>query len=311
MYLHHKFSLSIRNIKRNQFKIMVRLGTALALLLSSTRWQSVSSFHNFQPSSLNHVIMSRRRAEHDLQRQVASSSSSSEFNQNGDSIGDALNSVTSAARDSIANAVRDEPDTDEARIALKKRQVQGRTKTYIVTLPLLSSNVIEEQSQMLSMGMSLCQVNKGREFEGLELDLDSLEFLKTDAIAESENAERLDEVSLSRRINFEFHGLVVSSVTKDGAAWTAGIRPGDIVKTTSATVGSQRWPKSSLEGVRSVIQSRKAVAKSIQFELQRLGEAVDNQFELTLTRPIGMEMKGEFLWQLFCSSPRLWRTNIR
>lgn len=276
---------------------MVRLGVALAVLLASANLQNknaADAFHNFQPNSLSHVrekvVSQQRRAEPNVQRRVASSSSNPEFNnnnQNGEIIGEAFN----AARDSIANAVRDEPDTDEEMIALRQQRVQERTKTYTVTLPLVKSSFIEEKSQVLSMGMSACQVNKGREFEGLELDLDSLEFLKTDAIQEEEGVERLDEVSLSRRITGEFQGLVVSSVTKDGAAWAAGVRPGDIIKSTSATMGSQRWPKSSLEGVRSVLQSRKAVSTSIQFELQRPGEAVDNQFELTLTRPIGLELK--------------------
>lgn len=283
---------------------MVRLGVALSVLLLSSsgknRLQNADAFHNFQPNALSpHVRekgVSRRTAEPNVQRKVASSASNPEFNNNnknnnpnGELIGEAFN----AARDSIANAVRDEPDQDEARIALKQRKVQERTKTYTVTLPLVKSSIImEQQSQVLSMGMSLCQVSKGREFEGLELDLDSLEFLKTDAIQAKEGMERLDEVGLSRRINGEFQGLVVSSVTKDGAAWAAGVRPGDILKSTQATVGSQRWPKSSLEGVRSVLQSRKAVSGSIQLELQRPGEAMDNQFELTLTRPIGLELKG-------------------
>jgi len=208
-------------------------------------------------------------------------------------ISDALNTVTTAARDSIVNAVRDEPDTDEAKIALKQQQVQGRTKTFVVTLPLPSFTAIEERSQLLTMGLSLCQVNKGREFQGLELDLDSLNFLKMDSIETQDNVMRLDEVALSRRITGEFQGLVVCAVRKDCAAWTSGVRPGDIVKATSATMGSQRWPKSTLDGVRSVIQSRKAVSQSIQFEFQRLGEAVDNQFELTLTRPIGLELQGK------------------
>ncbi len=227
-----------------------------------------------------------------MQRQVSSSSSNPEFTPNSGALGEAFNSVTHAARDSIANVVRDEPDSDEARIAWKQQQVKQRIKTYTVTLPLTSSSIIEGKSQVLSMGMSLCQVNKGREFEGLELDLDSLEFLKTDAVQETEGIERFDEAFLSRCISGEFQGLVVSSVTKEGAAWVAGIRPGDIFKSSSATVGAQRWPKSSLEGVRSAIQSRKAVSGSIQFELQRPREAVDNQYELTLTRPIGLELQG-------------------
>eukprot|EP00429_Kryptoperidinium_foliaceum_P036777 CAMPEP_0176158726 /NCGR_PEP_ID=MMETSP0120_2-20121206/81187_1 /TAXON_ID=160619 /ORGANISM="Kryptoperidinium foliaceum, Strain CCMP 1326" /LENGTH=648 /DNA_ID=CAMNT_0017496107 /DNA_START=307 /DNA_END=2250 /DNA_ORIENTATION=- len=269
---------------------MVKFGLALTALLSTSHL-TVDAFHNVKPQTLNHNIVSRRRAVKDVQRRVSSSSSSSEFNQNGESIGDAFNSVTNAARDSIANAVRDEPDTDEARIALKQKQVKERTKTYTVTLPLAASSVAEE-STVLSMGMSIRQVNKGREFEKNELDLDSMELRRADKMdAADEKIERLDDSSLSRRINGEFQGLVVSTMNKDGAAWAAGVRPGDIIKGTSATVGSQLWPKSTLEGVRSVVQSRKVASGSIQFELQRLGEAIDNQFELTLTRPIGLELK--------------------
>ncbi|KAL3913808.1 MAG: hypothetical protein SGILL_006345, partial [Bacillariaceae sp.] len=106
-----------------------------------------------------------------------------------------------------------------------------------------------------------------------------------------ENETRMDLGTIQRRIDGEFQGLVVASVEKESAGWMAGVRPGDILKTSSATIGSQLWPKSTLEGVQSAMVSRKAVSESVQFEFQRLGEIVDNQFELTLSRPIGLELK--------------------
>merc|ERR1740133_883757 len=66
-----------------------------------------------------------------------------------------------------------------------------------------------------------------------------------------------------------------------------------MVISSSATIGNSMWPKSTLDGVKSSVLSRKAVTESIQFEFQRLDAetVVDNQYELTLTRPIGLNLK--------------------
>ena len=222
-----------------------------------------------------------------MQRGV-SASSSPEYSDS--SISDALNTVTSAARDSIAKAVTDVPDLDEEEVALKKKRVENRMKTYTVNLPLASS-VLEERSKLLSIGISLCQIKKGRVFERPYLNLDTLELEEMTSSQNLEEVEFMDEQGLARRIDGEFQGIVVASVIQGSAAWTAGVRAGDILQATSATMGSKLWPKSTLEGVRSAIQSRKAASKSMEIVFQLLGDAVDNQFELTLTKPIGIQLR--------------------
>jgi hypothetical protein len=225
---------------------------------------------------------------------VSSPASNPEFPTHGDSLSDALNSVKSAAVDSISKAVSDEPDLDEAEIALKKRLVGERVKTYTVTLPLASSSM-EGKSQLLSMGMTLCKISKGRTFGVNELNLDTLEYERATTFEKTEWVQRMDPERLGRKIDGEFQGLVVSSVVEGSAAWAAGVRAGDVLKGSSATIGANVWPKSTLEGVRSALLSRKVTSRSIQLELQRLGEGVDNQFELTLARPIGIELQGNKL----------------
>jgi hypothetical protein len=221
---------------------------------------------------------------------MAADASSSFNNDNDANIGDALSSVTNAAVDSIANAVKDEPDVDAEEIERKRKMVQKRltAKSYKVTLPLAAPSVS-------NIGIRLCQISKGRNLDSvLELNLDSLDLedsSKRDKESDT-NEVNMDIASIQRRIDGEFQGLVVSSVTKNSAAWEAGVRPGDILKTTSATLGNKMWPKSTLEGVKSAVSSRKAVADSMEFEFQGLVETVDNRFELTLERPIGFNLKG-------------------
>eukprot|EP00536_Pseudo-nitzschia_multiseries_P012546 jgi/Psemu1/68361/estExt_Genemark1.C_4850014 len=227
-----------------------------------------------------------------------SSSSSSSI------IGETLSSVTNAAVDSIANAVKDEPDTDAEAIARKKNSV---------TLPL----VVQSSASDMGMGIRLCQISEGRKLDGfMELNLDTLEVeeREQERLAGDENegsvgnanandntstttvaTTTMDVSMIRRRINGEFRGLVVSSVREDSAGWTAGVRPGDILKSTSATLGSQMWPKSTLDGVKSAITSRRAVSDTMEFEFQRLVETEDNKFELTLTRPIGFNLKASKL----------------
>jgi hypothetical protein len=276
---------------------MSRFGVALAFLLTTS---SVQSFQNFQPHSLCNLREKElsRHATKKLQRSVSASSTNSEFASNIDSLGEALSTVTNAARDSITEAVSDEPDIEEAEIALKQRMVEKRLKTYAVTLPL-ASTPLEGKSEVLSMGLTLRQIRKGRTIDSNELNLDTLRFEKCDRAQGTDGLQKMDEANLRRRVDGEFQGLVVSSIVEGSSAWVAGVRAGDILKTTSATIGAKLWPKSTLEGVRSAIVSRKATSRSIQFEFQRLGEAVDNQFELTLSRPIGLELKGKNLERVF------------
>lgn len=265
---------------------MVRFGVALSVVISAA---SVHSFQG-QPTlvrPLNNSLIGRRRVLR-VQRFVSASSSHPEYSDS--SISDTLNSVTNAARDSISNAVSDDPDSDEVEIAMRKQMVENRMKTYKVALPLASSYV-EAKSPLLSMGLHLRQISKGRSLDDGHLNLDTLEVEDFRKIEISNETESMDEQGLLRRIDGEFQGVVVSSVKKGSASWKAGVRAGDILQSTSATMGKKLWPKSTLEGVRSAIVSRKATSGSIEMEFQRLGDAVDNQFELTLTKPIGLQMK--------------------
>jgi hypothetical protein len=226
--------------------------------------------------------------------------------------GEALSSVTNAAVDTIVSNVIatgiDEPDVDAIDIARKQELVSQRhkAKTYKVTLPLtasLASSKMSSQKRattasmsvsVLSLGITLCQISKGRNLDSvMELNLDTLE-LEDGTKRTNNNINTWTTSTTRQRIDGEFQGLVVSSVKQGSAGWVSGVRPGDILKTSSATIGNSMWPKSTLDGVKSALLSRKAVAESIQFEFQRLDEVtVDNQYELTLTRPIGLNLKGK------------------
>lgn len=281
---------------------------ALAVLLATSAATPVASFQSTR--SNNNIVNNRHQNHRPRRRQrqlplpttqknvqtitatrasltsMAADASSPFNNDNDANIGDALSSVTNAAVDSIANAVKDEPDVDAQEVARKQELVQKRqsAKLYQVTLPLSKSSDI---------GISLCQISKGPTMDtDMELNLDTLEIEKRKE-SETDNDIEMDIAKIQRQIYGEYSGLVVSYVRENSAAWEAGVRQGDILKRTSATLGKQMWPKSTLEGVKSALSSRKAVAESMAFEFQRLVETVDNQFELTLTRPIGFNLRGK------------------
>jgi len=297
---------------------------ALAILLASSTPSSVISFQ----SNSNIIILRTPQKTNTAAEQrtavlttpsqssltsMAADASSSFTNDEGEgdsnnNIGEALSSATNAAVDSIANAVKDEPDTDAQEIARRQELVRKRQteKSYKVILSLSESS---------NMGIRLCQIQMstttttatatGQSLDCvLELDLDTMEVNERTQQQQQQqdsddvyHQEVMDSSTIRRRMMMttnnggDFRGLVVSSVTEEGAGWAAGVRPGDILKSTSATLGSRMWPKSTLEGVKSAITSRKAVSDTMEFEFQRPVETDDNQFELTLTRPIGFNLK--------------------
>jgi len=60
------------------------------------------------------------------------------------------------------------------------------------------------------------------------------------------------------------------------------------------------WPKSTLEGVRSAISSRRVLSKTVQVKLQRANELAGEceselvqEFQLFLTRPMGIHIEGK------------------
>jgi len=57
------------------------------------------------------------------------------------------------------------------------------------------------------------------------------------------------------------------------------------------------WPKSTLDGVRSAISSRKVLSPSMQIRFERpadesMGSFVVEEFELSIPRPIGITIEG-------------------
>jgi len=92
-------------------------------------------------------------------------------------------------------------------------------------------------------------------------------------------------------------GVVVSRVIRGSIAWNAGVRAGDRIVATSATVGDKMWPKSTLDGVRSAISSRKVMSSTMKFQLQRSSDTLLSEtelvqeFELSLSRPMGINIE--------------------
>ncbi len=85
------------------------------------------------------------------------------------------------------------------------------------------------------------------------------------------------------------------------------------------TVHNQKlWPKSTMEGVRSAISSRQVLSKTMEIQFQRVtddmspasasegsaGAGADSElelelvqeFELSLSRPMGIHIEGTFCW---------------
>ena len=63
------------------------------------------------------------------------------------------------------------------------------------------------------------------------------------------------------------------------------------------------WPKSTLDGIRSAISSRKLMSSTMKFQFQRSCD--DNlisetelvqEFELSLSRPMGIHIEGMFFF---------------
>ena len=61
---------------------------------------------------------------------------------------------------------------------------------------------------------------------------------------------------LGLKLNEDDDGVYISAVVPSGGAFAAGLRSGDRVIATSATVGDAMWPKKTLAGVESALRSR-------------------------------------------------------
>merc|ERR1712232_942320 len=71
-----------------------------------------------------------------------------------------------------------------------------------------------------------------------------------------------------------FSGVIITDVVPGGKAAEIGLQVGDILVGTSATVGEQIWPKSTLDGIRSAISSRKVMSTAITLRVKRSLELI-------------------------------------
>lgn len=176
----------------------------------------------------------------------------------------------------------------------------------------LASLVAKGQEIALSntIGMSLRQVYSGKKLSELALDVDTMRFQSFDDELQGRRMDGGEDAQVSGSVQVlqnsalemlkeSFDGVIVSSVARGGLAWQSGVRAGDVLIATSATIGSKLWPKSTLDGVRSAISSRKVILPTMDFEFRRLApdevDAVEavKSFELSLSRPIGINVEGE------------------
>lgn len=228
---------------------------------------------------------------------LADMNSDQQSKNNGENITNYLSAIMAADDDTeLEEAMQAAIDQKQQQIQERQQRQQG-LKKFRVTLPLQKQQGAAGSSSSASvesLGMAVCQVEKGRNVLPRILDLDSLQLEREE--------QPLSTSFLSKNpIDPNFRGLIVCYVAEGGLAWQQGIRLGDRLLSVSATLGDTLWPKSTLEGVQSAISSRKALSSksgSVSLDLARVDGTssilyttetkLDNQFELTLTRPIGL-----------------------
>ena len=125
-----------------------------------------------------------------------------------------------------------------------------------------------------------------------ELDLDTMRILNTKELDEGEAA-----APTTPNVYKYKGGVFVSYVDPAKQAYALGVREGDLLLETSATVGDSTWPKSTLEGVRVALNSRLVLTKrnpTLVFSRPSnalMRSTVEETFELSLKRPIGLTLK--------------------
>lgn len=242
-----------------------------------------------------------------------SASVDSSFDANNGDIGDEwkqnVESITSAYSYSLPRPSIDYDDQDEEFDVPYAPKTMARlsANSYTVDLPITAT-------VDLPVGMSLRQVGRGNKISDVALSVDSLTLMdanesitktsvaNTQMTEDKNNAQILDEDTLTNLFenNFgpNFEGVIVSEVIENGLAWNAGVRLGDVLVATSATLGDNMWPKTTLEGVRSAFRSRKVMSQSMAIQFRRCrayleATEVIEKFNLVLTRPMGIEVEEQ------------------
>jgi hypothetical protein len=197
-------------------------------------------------------------------------SSSSSSNEEEESFSSAtlgyLQTLGSSSIESISSSLTtdrtdDDVDEEQAAVELRSRVLQDRIRgadtrqpsstlssSYIVNLPLVVSTKTKDQVVAApSLGVTLVQMSSNG-YSELALDLDSLQFSSSplNAATSSENAKEEDPAvqfldktmtGILQEDDKNLDGVIVSSIVRGGIAWNAGVRAGDTLVATSATMG--------------------------------------------------------------------------
>lgn len=183
--------------------------------------------------------------------------------------------------------------------------VGGPMDTYTVSLPI--NGIMFSEKVLSFVGMSLRQVASGKEMTNMAYNVDSQRMVNSGVAAartkrhnsiDSKNKMfTLDDPEALALVPEKFEGIIVSELFEGGLAYDSGVRIGDALVATSATIGDKIWPKSTLEGVQSAIQSRRIISSDMKFQFRRPRAYLDatevvEEFDLTLTRPMGIQVEG-------------------
>lgn len=137
--------------------------------------------------------------------------------------------MTKAGSEYLTSFLEEQQDEYEVEMEQKNRIVLEQRRQYDATLSLKET-----------LGITLCQVDAGQELSDYDLNLDSLVFESPpEPISQASSGEALtmNPTQVQKRLDSNFKGIVVSSVVVGGHAWNNGIRPGDVLVSTSATLG--------------------------------------------------------------------------
>eukprot|EP00978_Attheya_sp_CCMP212_P043094 scaffold275107_cov55-Attheya_sp.AAC.2 len=172
-----------------------------------------------------------------------------------------LQTLGSSSIESISSSLTpDDVDEEQAAVELRSRVLQDRIRgdtrqpsstsssSYVVTLPLVSTKTNGQVAAVsASLGVTLVQMSSNG-YSELALDLDSLQFsnsplaaaLDQNVVKEEDPAiQFLDKImtGILEEDDKNLDGVIVSSVVRGGIAWNAGVRAGDTLVATSATMG--------------------------------------------------------------------------
>ena len=153
------------------------------------------------------------------------------------------------------------------RRAKAAQQAAERRRMYEITVPLTTTSTstggsTTDTAAGTMVGLTLRQIASSGEISAQALDFDAASIisdLSTEeeldptmregeggsveilpALLQSDDANTSGSSKKSRGGRGGGSRVIVSSVVRDGAAWIAGVRPGDVVLATSATVGQVR-----------------------------------------------------------------------